>query len=76
MFVNKASNIKESGARIILKGPDALTLEQSLHFNFKASNNQTEYEALIVGLKLARQIRAARVVAMSDSQLMTNQAKG
>ena len=75
LFVDGASNIKGNEAGIILEGPDGLIFKQSLHFNFKASNNQAEYEALIVGLNLEIEMEAARVVARSDSQLVTNQFK-
>ena len=47
-------------------------LEQSLRFNFKATNNQTEYKALIAWLDLAKEMGVAQVVAKSDSQLVTN----
>ena len=52
--MNGASNVKGSRAGIILEGSDNVTLEQALKFNFKASNNHAEYEALIAGLKLAK----------------------
>lgn len=51
-------------------------LIQSLHFNFKATNNQAEYDALIARLNLTKEIGVARVVARSNSQLVTNQVKG
>ena len=53
--------MKGSKARIILEDPDNVTLEQALKFNFKASNNQAEYEALIAGLKLARKFEAKKL---------------
>jgi len=49
------STKKGRGARIILEGPDELTLEQTIRFGFKTSNNQAEYEPLIVGLRLAKE---------------------
>jgi len=33
-------------------------LEQSLNFDFKTSNNQTEYEAILTGLTLANEMEA------------------
>ena len=53
LYVDNASNVKGSRARIILKGPDNITLEQALKLNFRASKNQAEYEALIIDLKLS-----------------------
>ena len=58
LYVDSASNVKGSGIGIILKSPDIITLEQALKLNFRASNNQAEYEALIADLKLAREVRA------------------
>ncbi|RDY04798.1 Retrovirus-related Pol polyprotein from transposon 17.6, partial [Mucuna pruriens] len=51
-------------------------VEQSLHFEFKASNNQAEYEALLADMRLARELEARRLVAKSDSRLVTAQVNG
>lgn len=76
LSVDGSSNIKGSGAGIILEGPGDLLIEQSLKFDFKASNNQAEYEALIAGMLLAQEMGAKNLRARSDSQLMTNQISG
>lgn len=47
LSVDGFSNLKGSGAGIDLEGPGDLLIEQSLMFEFKANNNQKEYEALI-----------------------------
>ena len=47
LSVDGSSNLKGSGAGIVLEGPGDILIEQSLRFEFKASNNQAEYEALI-----------------------------
>ena len=62
-----ASNVKGSGAGIILEGPDNVTLELALKLNFKASNNQTKYKALIIGLKLEIEVRAKKRQCYTDS---------
>jgi ribonuclease HI len=76
LSVDGASNIRGSGAGVVLEGPDGVLIEQSLHFAFKASNNQAEYEALIAGMKLAREMEVTDLRAKSDSQLVTNQVSG
>ncbi|KAJ4963098.1 hypothetical protein NE237_023037 [Protea cynaroides] len=43
---------------------------------FQVSNNATEYEALIAGLRLAKAIMAKRIEASSDSQLVVRQVNG
>jgi ribonuclease HI len=44
-----------------------------LRFAFKASNNQAEYEALLAGMKLAKEMDITDLKAKRDSQLVTNQ---
>jgi len=48
-------------------------IEQALRFAFKASNNQAEYEALIAGMLLAKEMGVQSLVVKSDSQLVTGQ---
>ena len=47
--------------------PDGQILEQSIRFGFRTSNNETEYEALIAGLKLAVAVEADEVIVFCDS---------
>jgi len=44
-------------------------IEMALRLEFKTSNNQAEYEALIAGLLLARDMGVDNVICKSDSQL-------
>nr|KYP72226.1 hypothetical protein KK1_004813 [Cajanus cajan] len=61
LHVDGSSNSKGGGAGIILEGPNQVNLEQSLKFGFKVTNNQAEYEALLAGLRLARDLGARKV---------------
>ena len=40
------------------------------------TNNTTEYETLLTGLKLAIKVRAEHLKVYSDSQLVVNHRKG
>jgi len=60
----------------MLMGPEDISLEQSLRFNFKTSNNQVEYEALIMGLKLVNDIKVKKVKCKSDGKLATSHVNG
>ena len=60
----------------MLVSPNRRMLEQSIRLEFKASNNDVEYEALIAELKLAAIMEADEVVVFCDSQLIVNQAIG
>nr|KYP50247.1 Retrovirus-related Pol polyprotein from transposon 297 family [Cajanus cajan] len=76
LSVDGASNLGGSGAGIVLEGLGGILLEQSLRFEFRASNNQVEYEALLAGMKLAKEMGATSLSARSDSQLITGQVAG
>ncbi|XP_057426030.1 uncharacterized protein LOC130719420 [Lotus japonicus] len=76
LFVDGSSNDNGSGAGITLQGPGELELEQSLRFQFKATNNQAEYEALIAGLKLAIEVQIDSLLVRTDSLLVANQVNG
>ncbi|GKV30660.1 hypothetical protein SLEP1_g39449 [Rubroshorea leprosula] len=53
LYVDGASSNKGSSAGAILLGPDGYRSEHALKFNFDATNNMAEYEALLLGLQLA-----------------------
>ncbi|RDX89573.1 hypothetical protein CR513_28678, partial [Mucuna pruriens] len=76
LSVNGASNQSGSGAGVILEDPNGVLVEQSLRFEFKASNNQAEYEALLSGIKLAKELDNYILTAKSDSKLVIGQVNG
>ena len=76
IYVDGSSNAKGSGAGIILEGPAGLTIEQSLRFDFKTTNNQAEYEAIIAGLSLAKEMGAEEIQCRSDSKLTVGHLTG
>ena len=45
----------------------------ALRFRFKASNNEVEYEILIAGLELAKEMKVESLNIFSDSQLVVCQ---
>ncbi|XP_061367257.1 uncharacterized protein LOC133310357 [Gastrolobium bilobum] len=76
VYVDGSSNIRGSGAGIILESPEGVTIEHSLNLGFPTSNNQAEYEALIAGLIQAKEHGVRKVHMFSDSQLVTSQIEG
>ncbi|XP_057435810.1 uncharacterized protein LOC130728374 [Lotus japonicus] len=76
LSVDGSSNKTGSGAGITIESPDKMIIEQSLKFEFKASNNQSEYEALIAGLRLAIELGVQKLFIKGDSQLVVKQVKG
>ncbi|CAL8996244.1 unnamed protein product, partial [Prunus brigantina] len=74
--VDGASNQKRAGAGVVITTPDGTLLEQAITLGFPASNNEAEYEALLAGLHLAKELAIKKLAIYSDSQLITNQASG
>ena len=74
--VDGSSNSKLSGAGIIITDPEGHSYEYALRFEFKASNNIAEYEALIAGIQLCRELGARHLHIFSDSQLVVSQVAG
>ena len=70
IYVDGSSSPENSGACILLVGPDKEEFKYSIKFTFPITNNVAEYEALLVGLQLAKRIRVKRVRVFVDSQLV------
>ncbi|KAM0908399.1 hypothetical protein ACQ4PT_015494 [Festuca glaucescens] len=64
------------GAGIVLTSPKGDRLDYVLQIHFAASNNVAEYEALIHGLKLAKEIGVRRILCFGDFDLVVQQASG
>ncbi|RDX79823.1 hypothetical protein CR513_39710, partial [Mucuna pruriens] len=62
-----------SGAGIILEILGGVLIKQSLHFDFRDSNNQVEYDAFLARMKLVREVGVKVLVAKSASQLIIGQ---
>ena len=73
LYVDGASNDIGFGAGIMLISPKGHKIHCALGFGFKASNNEAEYEALIVGLHLTKELQARNIQIYSDSQLVVKQ---
>ena len=70
LYIDGSSDGKGSGARVILEGPNGITLEYLLKFDFQAINNQAEYEALVASLQLAKEVGVKTLSIRSDCQLV------
>ena len=60
----------------MLVSPEGLVLEQAVRLKFSTSNNEAEYEALLIGLKTAKKLGANHLQVFCDSQLVANQISG
>ena len=57
LYIDGASNENRSGTSMMLISPKGYKIHYALHFGFLASNNEVEYEAVIVGLRLAKELQ-------------------
>ena len=47
-----------------------------VHLQYRTTNNEVEYEALLKGLELAKSIKAESILILRDSQLVMGQVNG
>ncbi|GKC71842.1 reverse transcriptase domain-containing protein [Tanacetum coccineum] len=76
LFTDGSSCVDGSGASLILTSPEGTEFTYALRFQFTASNNEADYEALIVGLRIAAHMGMRNVHASVDSKLVANQVLG
>nr|GEV46702.1 reverse transcriptase domain-containing protein [Tanacetum cinerariifolium] len=55
LFMDGSSCVDGSGAGLILTNPEGMEFTYALRFQFAASNNEAEYEALIVGTYVSKE---------------------
>ncbi|RZS02417.1 hypothetical protein BHM03_00032470 [Ensete ventricosum] len=67
-----ATHRSEPGCKagLVVKDPNGRLHERVLYFEFKATNNEAEYKALLFGICLASRLGAKELRVFSDSQLM------
>jgi ribonuclease HI len=73
MFFDGSLMKTGAGAGLLLISPLGKHLRYVLRLHFPASNNVTEYEALVNGLHIAIELGVRRLDARGDSQLVINQ---
>ena len=73
LSVDGATNAQGSIAGLILTSPEGIDIEYALRFGFQASNNEAEYEAVIVGLSLTHSLEIDQLEVCNDSQLVVRQ---
>ena len=56
--------------------PEKITIEKSPRLNFSATNNEAEYEALLIGMMMVQRMGGKAVKVFSDSKLVVGQVRG
>ena len=76
MYVDGASNQKDSGVGLVLVSPEKVVIEKSLRLDFSTTNNEAEYEALVEGMAMVQRIGGKSIRLFSDSRLVVGQVRG
>ena len=76
MHFDGSKMLQGSGAGIVLRNPQGDKLSYVLQIHFKATNNVAEYEALLHGLHIAKELGVQRVLCYGDSDLVAQQIRG
>ncbi|XP_065634081.1 uncharacterized protein LOC136069458 [Quercus suber] len=76
VYVDSVANQKISGMGLVLISPEKIVIEKSLRLSFMATNNETEYEALLMGISMVQRMGGKSVRMFSNSRLVIGQVKG
>ena len=60
VYVDGAANQRGSKVGLILVSSKKITIEKSLRLGFSATNNEAEYEALLVGMAMVQIFKIGR----------------
>ena len=61
---------------MVLYSSEGDMIKCTICLDFPTTNNEAEYEALVIGLDLAKAVGAENLVVYYDSQVVTNQVNG
>ncbi|XP_031285191.1 uncharacterized protein LOC116143885 [Pistacia vera] len=76
LYVDGSSNRKKVETCLLFFSLEGARIHGILQFSFKATNNEAEYETLLAGLRLAKEMGATAISIHSDSMLIVNQILG
>lgn len=70
IYIDGSWCVVGAGVVAILVSPDGRSMSPTVHLDFPTTNNATEYEALLLGLRKAKALGAKRIIIKSESRLM------
>ena len=72
MKIDGFSQAQGRGVGIILRTLDGTAIAQAIKLDFVVSNNEAEYEEVILGLKVAKSLSIAAIELRCNSQLVAS----
>jgi hypothetical protein len=77
LYFDGSKNLKGAEAGIVLNSPKGDTMRYVLQLQFEpCTNNMAEYEALLHGMRIAKEMGATRLRCFGDSDLVAGQTPG
>ena len=76
VYVDGVANQKGPRVGIVLISPEKITIEKSLRPGFSTTNNEAEYEALLMGMTMVQKIGGKAIEMFADLKLIVGQVKG
>ena len=61
---------------LVIISPEKIIIKKSLRLGFSTTNNEAEYEALLVGMAMIQRMGGKIVEMFSDSRLIVGQVRG
>ena len=76
VYVDGAANHRGSRVGLVMISPERITIEKSLRLGFSTSNNEAEYETLLVGMTMVQKMGGKAMEVFFDSILVVGQVQG
>ena len=70
VYIDGAANQRGFGVGLVLVFPEKTMIEKSLRLGFSATNNETEYEALLQRMTMVQKMGGKIVEMFSDLKLV------
>jgi ribonuclease HI len=75
MFFDRASSSEGAGAGVVFMSPSQETISLSYKLEFETTNNVAEYEALVLGMRAAKEMGIREMAMFGDAELIIQQVK-
>jgi ribonuclease HI len=75
MYFDGSYTLKGVGAGVVLIPPEGDMLKYTIQIEFSATNNIVEYEELVTGLRLAKELSIRQLLIWGDSHLVAKQVQ-
>ena len=76
VYVDDATNPRGSQVGLVVVSLERIIIEKSLRLGFSITNNEAEYEALLVGMAIVQKMGGRTVKIFLDLRLVIGQVKG